>query len=347
MMYRSLGILLLITCFFPVAGQAQEFTTVTYYSDLDMDIYIPRGEIKGIVLYVHGGGFSGGSRRDGITFCENVTELNYAAITMSYRLLMAGKGFGCDVPAEEKRRVFLEAGRDISRATAWILKNRDLYDLPVENIILAGSSAGAEAVLHAAYWDKTRLNAKGENILPPDFTYQGVISMAGALIDSKLITKESAIPTQLFHGTCDPLVPYATAPHHYCEETEPGYLMLHGSSTLANRLKELKQPYSLITECGGGHEWAGEPLDNYFQYVANFLAGEFPIEVIEGEVECDYGEVEGCLWWICEYRFWSSVLATIHAGRLSGGDDAEVASSLSPCTLVVASTLRPRLAFTG
>lgn len=286
---------LLFFCCLQLAASGQEFTTVSYHSDLDMDIYVPTGDISGIVLFVHGGGFGGGSRRSGEVFCQNIAGENYAAITMSYRLLMAGRGFGCDIPADEKKNVFLEAGRDITRATAWILENGKNYGLTSDRIILAGSSAGAEAILHAAYWGKTRVSAEGESLLPEDFEYAGVISMAGALYDVSLITEENAMPTLLFHGTCDPLVPYGTAPHHYCDSEEPGYIILHGSQSIAQRLKELNKPYSIVSECGGGHEWAGEPMDNYFSYISRFLTTTDAFEeVLPGAVDCDYGGVEGC-----------------------------------------------------
>jgi para-nitrobenzyl esterase len=286
---------LLLLCCFQLAASGQEFTTVSYHSDLDMDIYVPQGEISGIILFVHGGGFGGGNRRSGEVFCKNSADANFAAITMSYRLLMAGRGFGCDIPAEEKKNVFLEAGRDISRATAWILENSEDYGLTSDKIILAGSSAGAEAILHAAYWEDTKMTDEGERLLPEDFEYAGVISMAGALFDISLITEENALPTLLFHGTCDPLVPYGTAPHHYCDPEEPGYIILHGSQSIAKRMAELNKPYSIVSECGGGHEWAGEPMDNYFSYVANFLTSpETFEEVLPGEVDCDYEVVGVC-----------------------------------------------------
>jgi hypothetical protein len=109
-----------------------------------------------------------------------------------------------------------------------------------DKIILAGSSAGAEAVLHAAYWTANDLiDLPEQPALPEDFKYGGVISMAGALVDTNLITKENAIPTLLFHGTCDNLVPFGTAPHHYCDESDKGYLMLHGANSIAKRLHHL------------------------------------------------------------------------------------------------------------
>jgi predicted esterase len=63
-------------------------------------------------------------------------------------------------------------------------------------------------VLHAAFWPET------QQALPADFKYGGLISMAGAIFDLALINEQSAMPIQLFHGSCDNLVPYGSAPHH-------------------------------------------------------------------------------------------------------------------------------------
>ena len=300
-------ILLAFCISFSMVASGQQKQTVTYTEGLQMDLYVPDNRPEAIVLFVHGGGFSGGTRADGDAFCRNVLDLNdgegpvYAAITMSYRLLMTGRGFSCDIPAAEKKQVFLEAGRDISKAVAWILENGRKYGLDTDRIILAGSSAGAEAVLHAAFWDETLFDEEGSSIIPDDFRYSGLISMAGALTDLELITPANAIPSLLFHGTCDPLVPYASAPHHYCDSGEPGYLMLHGSASIADRLENLGANYSLVAECGAGHEWAGLPTDEYFKRVRFFLKGLLPNatefsyrEVISGEVNCDYPDNGEC-----------------------------------------------------
>ncbi len=306
-MNNKIPSLLTILCLLSLTVFSQDPVTVNYYDDLQMDIYLPEDTPDAIVLFVHGGGFSGGSRQNGAVFCRNIMRMNkergtsYAAITMSYRLLMTGRGFGCDIPAEEKRMVLRENGRDISRAAAWILSEGSRNGLVTDKIILAGSSAGAEGILHAAYWDQTRIDDNGTAILPDEFSYAGIISMAGALIDLNLISKENALPSLFFHGTCDNLVPYASAPHHYCDESEPGYLMLHGSASIADRLAALGANYMLVSECGGGHEWAGKPKDEVFGKVETFLsvllpnASEFMVkEVISGEVDCDYPDGGVC-----------------------------------------------------
>lgn len=299
--------LIMLLCLLSLTGFSQDPVTVNYHDNLKMDIYLPDESPDAIVLFVHGGGFSGGKRENGAVFCQNIMRMNkeegtnYAAITMSYRLLMTGRGFGCEIPSAEKKMVFREIGRDISHATAWILSEGPQNGLTTDNIILAGSSAGAEGILHAAYWKETRVEKNGAEILPESFSYSGIISMAGALFDLDLITRENALPSLFFHGTCDNLVPYASAAHHYCAKSEPGSLMLHGSASITNRLGEVGANYVLVSECGGGHEWAGKPKDEEFGKVRFFLstllpnATEFTYkEVIAGEVDCSYPDGGVC-----------------------------------------------------
>jgi hypothetical protein len=94
--------------------------------------------------------------------------------------------------------------------------------------------------------------------------------MAGAIPDTAKIYKESAVPSLLFHGTCDNLVPYATAPHHYCNEDRPGYLILHGAFTIAEKLKKIGTPYWLYTYCNSAHEIAGHPMSANFNEIIDF-----------------------------------------------------------------------------
>lgn len=124
--------------------------------------------------------------------------------------------------------------------------------------------------LHAAYWKAAYKDENG-TILNPDFKYAGVVSMAGAITNLDWITRETAIPTFLFHGTCDNLVPYGSAPHHYCTAENPGYLVLHGAYSIAEKLRTLGKPYLLVTGCNGRHEWNDKPLKEMEPTIARYI----------------------------------------------------------------------------
>ena len=250
--------------------------TYTYaYKDgqtLDLDVYSPafdNQKNRPLIFYVHGGGFSGGKRNDAgiLTYCKTLARHGYVVSSISYRLTRAGKetGFGCDCAAIDKRNTFIKAVEDVQDATFFMIQQGDKMGIDPQKIILSGSSAGAETVLNTAYQPPYCYALESGPV-----SYAGVISMAGAIPDTSRIFKESAIPSLLFHGTCDNLVPYASAPHHYCKESQPGYLMLHGSYTIAGKLKKLGTPYWLVTYCNADHEIAGKPMTDNMNEIIDF-----------------------------------------------------------------------------
>ncbi len=285
---------------------SKETYTYTYKDgeELKLDIYLPAFDTedkKAVLLFVHGGGFSGGARDNKVNqgFCKKMAQLGYAAVSMSYRLTRKGEetGFGCNCPAEEKMYTFEAAVEDVQDATYFLIDNRRQFGIDPHKIILMGSSAGAETALNAAY--------KPENCydLPSGpVSYAGVISLAGAIPDTTLVYDGSAVPSLLFHGTCDNLVPYATAPHHYCDKEDAGYIILHGAKTIADKLEELNIPYWLHTTCGGGHELAGIPKEIYFNEIAQFCyeyvihkTGSSKHTIIPGnQAKCKYEQFDFC-----------------------------------------------------
>lgn len=269
--------------------------TLTYATkegeDLELDIYLPQADAKeerATLIYVHGGGFSGGQRdmEKIVDFCTQMANHGYVVASISYRLTRKGKpgGFGCDCPANDKLNTFYAAVEDIQDATFFLIENRHQFAINPQKIILAGSSAGAEAVLNTAYQPPY---CYGLDSGPVSFA--GVISVAGAIPDTTSLYDESAVPSFFLHGTDDELVPYGTAAHRFCPETKPGYLILHGSQTIAAKLDRLETPYWLHTICGGDHRLASEPLSNYLPQIVDFCYSF----VIQGKSEQRHTIVKG------------------------------------------------------
>lgn len=239
---------------------------------LDMDVYFPAYDNQAkrpLIFYVHGGGFTEGNRNSpGIQlFCRKLARHGYVVSSISYRLTRQGKrgGFGCDCPAVDKRNTFNEAVEDLQDATFFMIQQRDKMGIDPLKIILSGSSAGAETALNTAYQPPYCYGLDSGPV-----SYAGVISMAGAIPDTSRIFKESAVPSLLFHGTCDNVVPYASAPHRYCKEDQTGYLIIHGAYTIAEKLKKLGTPYWLYTYCYASHEIAGKPMTANFDEIIDF-----------------------------------------------------------------------------
>ena len=264
--------------------QEEDFQSLSYYYNdslsLDLDIFLPHQTAEGgdpLVLYVHGGGFTQGTRDAGHKLARHLAEQGIACVSISYTLYMEGKSFGCDGILSEKIRAIQIAASQLWLATAYLNKYSEQFNIDTTQIFIAGSSAGAETVLHAAHWDRKKMQLF-DQALSPEFKYAGIISGAGAIMDLNLITSENTIPTMLFHGDADKLVPYGTAAHHYCPPNSSGWLMLFGSEPIARHLQQLGESSQLLTFLGGGHSFAGA----YF-YQDQEPVSEFIMRVLSGE----------------------------------------------------------------
>ncbi|WP_248723188.1 alpha/beta hydrolase [Seonamhaeicola sp. ML3] len=244
---------------------------------LKLDLYKPNqsDSSKPLIIFVHGGGFASGSRNEPhITkFCKKLTQHGFAVASISYRLSMKNKGFGCDVKRKDKIKAFNTASEDISHATKFLIKNSKKLGIDTNKIVLAGTSSGAEAVLNLVYLHENK-------ILPKDYKYSGVIGFAGAVTSLEKVNASKAIPTQLFHGTNDNLVPYYIAAHHFCNEDKAGYLILHGSRAIADRLKGLGKSYYLVSIIAEPHERSSAPMFTHFNDILDFLNNDVMREKI-------------------------------------------------------------------
>lgn len=258
---------------------AQDFRTYTYFSNdsisLELDVFIPDhldttlGNTP-LVIYVHGGGFSNGNRDGGHKLARLLAEQDMACACITYTLYMKDKSFGCDGILSEKIKAIQIAASQLWHATSFLIEKSDQFQIDTTQIFIAGSSAGAETVLHAAHWDRNQMQAF-DRALSSSFRYAGIISGAGAIMDLNLITAENMLPTMLFHGDADPLVPYDVASHHFCPPDSPGWLMLFGSHAIAEHLQELGGSCQLTTYRGGNHSFAGAYFYQDQQPVADFI----------------------------------------------------------------------------
>lgn len=210
--------------------------------------YQPVAKPNGMsVLFVHGGGFSGGDPANQYPMGEGLAKLGYRVFVINYRLYMKGKNVGCTAETAEKLKAFRYAAEDAIDATSYLVTHAAALQVDTTKLFLAGSSAGAEAILNAVFNPFVRKGIRG-------FRYAGALSFAGAVIDMNTVNRDNWVTLFLMHGTRDQLVPYGTAAHHFCRATDAGWLMLSGSKTLYNEGVSQKLPVVLYTYEGQGHE---------------------------------------------------------------------------------------------
>lgn len=262
-------VLILITFNF-VYGQK----TIVYdqQNNLAFDIYYPKNykdnQSYNVFAWVHGGGFSGGTRTDKeeVERMKDAQERGFVSISISYRLLAnSAEGFGCDLPKNEKLMIFKEASFDVLNALNYVQTNQKELKLSINKLILGGSSAGAETILNAYYlrdlWFGNQFN---------QVKIDGLVSYAGAIVDDRFVTKSNILPTVYVHGLSDDVVPPNNAPHRSCLDNQPGFFPLAGSQTLVSLNKKYKQSSLSIFSKSGKHEWSGlkkEYLNQIFEFI--------------------------------------------------------------------------------
>ena len=273
--------------------------TYTYTVGYELDLYLAVDDTttaRPLIIYVHGGGFRSGKRNEPnlVEFAHRLARYGYVIASIAYPLPQKDRGFGCDIPQTEKAAAVELVGQYINYSRDYLLNNAEHFKINRDKVVLIGSSAGAESVLHAVYWDACATNSYS----PP---YAGLVSMAGAIMDVNWIQQNNAIPMLLFHGTCDELVPYGSAPHHYCDPDQPGYWFLHGGHSIAKRAEELRQGYFLYTDCGGGHEWHDKAFIHAFQEIVDFLHHDVMLrkkrqmhQIVESDKSCSELPAHDC-----------------------------------------------------
>jgi acetyl esterase/lipase len=127
------------TRFIQVATGYSVVPNVTYLRaggmDLKLDLYRPRGTTSPspVVVYFHGGGWTGGSKEGSAPALEIWEEMGWAVINVQYRLADVAHA-----PA---------AVEDCRCALRWVYRNAEQYNFDLEKIVVAGSSAGGHLAL--------------------------------------------------------------------------------------------------------------------------------------------------------------------------------------------------------
>ena len=198
-----------------------------------------QGQEKPVVLFIVGGGFVRIEMGDYVYDWFDILNNNgYTVVSIEYRQGMKDykvkRTLSGLVKASDQFLLSQQmAVEDLFSAVGFLYDNREELGLNPDNMVLAGSSAGAITAL-AAENQIVNGTAKG---LPEGFNFRGVMSFAGGIISTSGAPDYQAkpCPTMLLHGTADGAVAYK----HY------GYFGrgIWGSDYLAGKLKNVGADY--------------------------------------------------------------------------------------------------------
>ncbi|MEZ4828865.1 MAG: carboxylesterase family protein [Bacteroidia bacterium] len=238
-----------------VYGTAPNFGQVPV--DLKMDVFTPVGDTstsRPLIVWIHGGGFTGGSKTDLWQICDSFTRRGYVTASISYRLgfyrqfdpILGEFQYPYSHDEAEVTRAMYRAMQDAKGAIRYLRGHAAQYGIDTTSVYVGGESAGGFTSLHTAFLDKsTEKPVETDSILPvkrsdlfgnllfqasrPDLgsvegtlnlngtsaKVSGIINIYGAIGDTLFI--ESAGDPALFQYQIleDPIVYCGTAKTYY------------------------------------------------------------------------------------------------------------------------------------
>jgi glycerophosphoryl diester phosphodiesterase len=194
-----------------------------------MDCYIPTNyENAKVIVYLHGSGWTGGDKKEfpEMLIEELVGKHKYIVVSANYRLVKDGQN---RFPAQME---------DINKLFTFLLRNASRYHFNGKEFALMGGSAGAHLAMLYAYgydsaklvktvidfWGPTDLADKSvwdenKDAAAKVMNLLGVTDPAAQICKDASpyyrVTKSTGVPTILFHGGQDPLVPVVQADKMY------------------------------------------------------------------------------------------------------------------------------------
>jgi len=267
----------------PVPEDIEQYSDIVYRTidstALKLDVFHDKNLSKNapLLIFIHGGSWSGGDKKDYRLYMIPFARKGYITATVQYRL--------------SDKVAFPGQLLDVNAAIRYLKKNASKYHIDASKIALIGGSAGAHLALMSAYTkditaynevDKSGVSAEVQAIVdiygPTDLTTEysrnksSVIQLMGksyseapelyqAASPLVYVTKDVP-PTLIFQGTIDELVP----PNH--------------SDELEKKLKEKGVPVYYHKLKGWPHAMdVAVEVNNYCQYyMDDFFKKYIPID---------------------------------------------------------------------
>lgn len=272
--------------------------------ELKLDVYQPDANRTSkkypLLLVIHGGGFLVGGKAGTLKTCAPMTNEGFVCTAINYRLGWArDRTKPCNGDSAELKKAIYRAAQDASAAIRFMVAHADEYSVDTNWIFVCGNSAGGVTSINSAYLTDeiaeqfmpgitTQMGGlkTSTNNLKNPYTIKGICNMWGGIGNPYLITKENAVPTLMFHGKLDRVVPCDIGPVYSC----PLFFMQYGSIPIYNHMKSLGVSAVAHVDPNGGHGVYSYDfrVKNMSCFFKNVMAKKYQDAFIEG------GEIDYC-----------------------------------------------------
>lgn len=216
--------------------------------ELKLDLYRPDGPPTGVIIWVHGGAWRGGSR-EGVDL-KGLAAFGWAVASVDYRLSTQAR-----FPAQI---------HDIKAALRYLRAHADELGLPASRFVIAGSSAGGHL---AALVGVTNGHAELEGAVGDDrgtsSDIQAIVNLYGATNLTTILKQSTphglgvrAPALDLFIGGQPDAVPEIAklaSPVFHVDAHDPPLLLMHGD-------QDPQMPINQSHELAGAYEARGLPF---------------------------------------------------------------------------------------
>lgn len=241
-----------------VASQYRVRPNITYKTasnaDQKLDVYARRdtSQSRPTVIYIHGGGWVGGSKEVSVLAIVPYLEMGFNVVNVEYRL-----GRIARAPA---------AVEDCRCALRWVIKNAKDYGFDTARLIVTGASAGGHLSLTTgilpvdAGFDAECISGPGPRVAAI-INYFGITDVADLMAGKP--NEKSYTVSWLGSQRDRNEIADSVSPIHYIKGNLPPILTIHGDADkivpyshavdLHKRLEAAGAKHELLTIPGGGH----------------------------------------------------------------------------------------------
>jgi len=208
---------------------------------LYLDIYTPNNDMdnRPVFMFIHGGGFSGGSKQQSqiVEWADFFASRGWVFVSIDYRLErdngsvpQAWVDFSTNISSTDASQflAIYPAQRDAKAAMRWIVANANTYNINTDYITVGGGSAGAITAITLGITDQQDYRDEISSSMDPslastnlnqNYQVKTIIDLWGSKIAVDAIQDiyghmrfdSSDPPLFIAHGTEDPTVAFSNA----------------------------------------------------------------------------------------------------------------------------------------